>query len=614
MPASIKYLFKTQLLLTSLFFYPLVTQAQNGKINVIEGDFKNIKKENLGTNVNTSYTEKMPVISHDGTMLYFDRADDPSNVGNPATDDVWFSNLKDSVWQKCQNIGRPINNQGNNFVISVSPDKNTLLVGHVYNQEGETVAAGLSIAQKKNGQWMIPVKQTIDNYYNHHKYNEACMSADGNTLLFTLQRDDSEGEKDIYFSHKKADGSWSEPKSCGKVINTPGDETSPYLAADGVTLYFSSPGHPGYGRNDIFLTKRLDNSWTKWSEPKNLGNAINGPGWDAYYTVEASGKYAYMVSTENSLGATDIFRIKLPEKAKPDPVAMVHGKVYNAKTKKLIAADVVLKKIQGDSLVNTFQYNPEDSSFSTILQRGSRYRFVASNGKIISVPVDVDVTILNEFKDITVELFLAPANMIHAKVYNAKTNELMSASVEMKIGDSLVNSFQFNADDKISSLEVKEGFVYSFSASYGGFVSSTANVDITQPSGDVINENVSIYLTPIEKDKTISLNNIFFEENSATLKYDSKGELVRLAAIMQENPNMKILIGGHTSKNNASKKFNQKLSEERAKAVKHALIELGVPRNRLEHKGFGYSKPAYDVDNLWENHKNKRVDFTILEI
>lgn len=94
----------------------------------------------------------------------------------------------------------------------------------------------------------------------------------------------------------------------GKVINTYANETTPFLAADNKTLYFSSSGHPGYGSNDIFVSRRLDDTWQNWSEPKNLGPKINGPTWDAYYTVPASGKNGYMVTTMDGNKNCDILK------------------------------------------------------------------------------------------------------------------------------------------------------------------------------------------------------------------------------------------------------------------------------------------------------------------
>ena len=98
---------------------------------------------------------------------------------------------------------------------------------------------------------------------------------DQKTLIHAIEMNDSKGDQDLYVSFRKVDGSWSRPKNLGSTINTIKAENSPFLASDGVTLYFSTNGRPGYGKNDIFMSRRLDDSWVNWSEPENLGPSIN---------------------------------------------------------------------------------------------------------------------------------------------------------------------------------------------------------------------------------------------------------------------------------------------------------------------------------------------------
>src|SRR5690606_6072634 len=139
-------------------------------------------------------------------------------------------------------------------------------------------------------------------------------------------------ERDIYVSFKKKNNKWTKPVNLGPKLNSPGDEYTPFLAADGRTLYFATNGRPGYGGVDIFMSKRRSNSWTDWTEPINMGPEINTPLFDAYYTLPASGKYAYMVSYINGFGDADIVRIKVPEVMKPEPVVMIQGKTRDIKT------------------------------------------------------------------------------------------------------------------------------------------------------------------------------------------------------------------------------------------------------------------------------------------
>ena len=144
----------------------------------------------------------------------------------------------------------------------------------------------------------------------------------------TIVREEGFGDNDIYVSFIQKNKTWSVPKNIGGIINTAGVESSPFLAADGKTMYFSSDGFSGFGKRDLYMTKRLDDTWTNWTEPVNLGNVINSEENESYYSIPASGEYAYFVSSKKSLGKSDIFRIKLPNEIKPAPVSLISGLYY----------------------------------------------------------------------------------------------------------------------------------------------------------------------------------------------------------------------------------------------------------------------------------------------
>ena len=133
----------------------------------------------------------------------------------------------------------------------------------------------------------------------------------------------------------------------GPSINTAGDEGTPFIAGDG-SVYFSSDGHPSYGGTDIFLVRKLDDTWLNWTEPQNLGRGINTKSWDAYFTIPVNGEYAYMVSSRSGFGSSDIFRVKVTEKARPEPVILVKGKVVNAKTDEPIEARITYRDLEND--------------------------------------------------------------------------------------------------------------------------------------------------------------------------------------------------------------------------------------------------------------------------
>ncbi len=389
--------------------YLRVYQKQPDKINYITSSNNFGKKTNLGLNINTTENDEFcPVISSDEKTLYFSRKKSSIFKNNKDDDDIWFAefNNKDSVWGKAKNIGKPLNNVSNNFVQSVSNDNNSLITGNKYNDKGEFSGVGYSISQRTKSGWSIPKDIVIKNYYNKNEYNEICVSPNGKVMLLAIERDDTHGAKDLYVSFLHDEGTWTEPKNISNILNTFTDEVSPFIAADGVTVYFSSAGHPGLGSNDIFMTKRLDESWLKWSTPKNLGAKINTADWDAYYTIPASGKNAYVVSSND--GNSDLFMFKQPESAKPEPVILVKGTVFNSETKLPMEATIQYSELGSNEVLGHLKSNPETGAFVLTLPKGKKYSIIADKVHFISVHNNTDVINLNIYQEKEVDLFLTP--------------------------------------------------------------------------------------------------------------------------------------------------------------------------------------------------------------
>jgi len=393
------------------------TTPIEAEINLLKGLTFEGAPENLGPSVNSAYDEIMPIISPDGKTLYFDRKDHPDNTGELINDDIWVSTLSGSSWSAAHNVGQPLNNTGHNFLTAISPDGNTALLGNVYEPDG-SMTSGLSLAERHHDSWSFPKKLVIKNYYNLNKFSEYHMGADGKTIVMTVERSDAQGSKDLYVSFAKPDGTWSEPVSLGPTVNSAATEMSPFLAADGKTLYFSSDGFSGYGGKDMYMTRRLDDSWTKWSQPCNLGSQINSAAWDAYYSVPASGEYAYFSSESRSLGKTDIYRIKLPKEMRPDPVVLVRGFVKDQKTGKPLRAKITIETLPDGKEVGVAVSNAKNGEFTIVLPAGKRYGFLAISEGYLSEGQNLDLSQIAEYKEVTQDLALVPIKVGESMVLN----------------------------------------------------------------------------------------------------------------------------------------------------------------------------------------------------
>jgi OOP family OmpA-OmpF porin len=384
------------------------TDSLKATINLAPGILTEGVRENLGPNVNSETDELLPVITPDGQSLYITRQGHPSNLGNVEMQDIYVSRRNpDGSWGPATNMGPPLNNTDNNAVTSITPDGQTLLLLNKYKEDG-SAEIGVSYARKLGDSWDKPQGQNIDNYYNRSPYGEYALAASGKTMIMAIQRDNGSGGKDLHVSFLKPDNSWSEPLNMGKAVNTAGGESTPFLAADDATLYFSTNGRMGYGSKDMFVTRRLDSTWTNWSDPQNLGPLLNTPAWDAYYSIPASGDYAYFVSYQNSIGRADIFRAPLPQSVRPKPVVLVKGRVLNAKTKEPLGAEILYESLTSGKELGIARSNPVDGAYSIVLPAGEIYGFLGQAKGFIPVSENIDIKNLDVYQEITRDLYLVP--------------------------------------------------------------------------------------------------------------------------------------------------------------------------------------------------------------
>ncbi len=376
-----------------------------------------VQVENLGALINTDLPEMRPTISADGNLLFFIRQGDPQNTQYytvPNSQDIWYS-LRDTSgkWGKARHLSEKVNASHYNAVYWISPDLNTILLKGAF-RDGQYLGMGVSMIHKlEDGSWTNAEMLKIRNFgkFSNTAQMGACMGHDGKTLIFYMTDKKGSFDNDLYVCFAEGNDIWTAPKSLGKKINLPDyNEMSPFLAADGVTLYFSSDRPGGLGENDIWMTKRLDNSWTKWSDPVNLGAPINTPLSEAFFTLDAGGEYAYLTSSEGAFGASDIVRVKLLEKEKPDPVVLVSGNVYNAKTKEPLNASLVYQTLPDGTEAGTGVSSPVDGSFKMVLPYDKNYSIHASAEKFFAVSenLNLDSLIKVGYKEIHKDLYLVP--------------------------------------------------------------------------------------------------------------------------------------------------------------------------------------------------------------
>ena len=204
--------------------------------------------------------------------------------------------------------------------------------------------------------------------------SQPALSADGNTLIFTQSNFGRSRPSDLVICHRLDHGGWSSPRSLSGTINTDRYEESAYLHPDGKSLYFSSDGHPGLGRLDVFVS-RLQKDGT-WGEPQNLGPAVNSHARDNSLMVLPRGGKAIFATSRGGT-SLDFWEVELPSMSRPTEVASLKGKVMDARSGEALEAEVVLLDEEtGQAVASTM--SRKDEGFVIPLPGLGTYSFQAS--------------------------------------------------------------------------------------------------------------------------------------------------------------------------------------------------------------------------------------------
>ncbi|MCG8475528.1 MAG: OmpA family protein [Cytophagales bacterium] len=362
--------------------------------------------ENLGEGINTRAEEKKPIISPDGRTLYFVRQFDAQNTGGvDDAQDIYVAHKNEKgVWGEAQNIGRPLNDQHANGVCSVSPDgKRMILLNDSF--AGKRKASG-GMSTFENGQWSIPKRIEIKDFANYSEFEDFYLTNNGQVLLLAIDNSDGYGDQDLMFCRKYS-GGWSAPINLGSQINTSGAEYSPFLASDNKTLYFASTGHGGMGGSDIFYSRRMDDTWKKWTKPKNIGSIINTKNNESYYAISAAGDEAFFVS-EGRNGTSEIFRIALPKEAQPDPVLLLYGRVINMKTKEKMRSKIVFTDVESDEVAGEALSSASEKGYQIVLPKGKHYRVSAELDGYLPVDEWIDLKDFESYEEVRKDLHMIP--------------------------------------------------------------------------------------------------------------------------------------------------------------------------------------------------------------
>jgi OmpA-OmpF porin, OOP family len=285
---------------------------------------KNLEVQLLGELVNTNYDEISPIITPDGRSLFVARRNYPqNNKKGTFTDntDIYVSKLDGSKnWKAAEHLNYPLNQRQFNSVESVSSDGSVLYIRGAY-KNGKYRGNGVSRLYKVGNIYSLPNKIKIKgfNRLNKGQVTNFFFSNDAKILLLSFSEVNGGTINDIYVSFAIDSNEYTKPISLNYPVNTKKySEEIPFLASDNETLYFSSDREGGYGLNDIWMSRRLDNTWINWTEPIVINQPINSEKWEGYCSVDAQGEYIYYVTYNSPFSkSADVVKTKLGDAFRP---------------------------------------------------------------------------------------------------------------------------------------------------------------------------------------------------------------------------------------------------------------------------------------------------------
>lgn len=627
--------------------------------------------ENLGNGINSKYSDYAPIIKTDESMLIFTSKREESTGGvrdenEQYLEDIYFIQKNEiNKWSLPKNIGSPINTSDNDATVALSVDGEKLFLYRGKN-------GGIWTSDKKGTEWSAAQKLGR-NINSGNSETSASVSFDGKILYFVSSRPGGYGGKDIYKSEMKENGEWGLPMNLGCGINTPYDEESPFIHPDNKTLYFSSQGHNSMGGFDIFKTELINN---QWMEPKNMGYPINSSSDEIHFILSAKGGNGYYASNRpGGFGEEDIYRITFPKSN--IPLTMIRGSIILDEGKKFNVKIKIIDRETNDKVKYVYNPNPETGDYLMIFPPGKNYQMIVDAEGYSSFLINLyipnqtyfyelyqtmylksiaplgstigqGVSIENSFYDMRDSLKRTKENKDHDSLLLSLIDKIIETTDSIKLKNlgiqkenkdfapltNLVDQIIENTDSlALKNIEniIKQGFIEK--ADQNTYFYGDQNISEMEP---LIVGNDTIYLIPRTSPKELSDLSISNENSSLTEKIDEitiktilsrsiqfdfntvtvseayKDTLSKIAAFLNQYQNLKVEIMGYTD-NRGSELFNQKLSEQRAKAVANFLNDKGVKNTQMFYFGRGESEPLQTNDTEAGRKANRRVDIRLTE-
>ncbi len=569
------------------------------KINLMPNINTKLMVYRLNDLVNSTNREIKPLMTKDKKTLYFSRRGHPENVGGEEDlEDIWYSDFDSTTldWGQAKNIGDVLNNPDPNFISSfLQEDEELIILGNQYLSGG--MKYGISKSQRvSKTEWTKPDNLKIFNDINVHRNVNFWLTPDSEILLISEEGRGTEGGRDLYVSFLQKDGLWTEPLHMGPVINSAGEEEGQFLMADKKTMFFTSEGHSGYGKKDIFVTRRLDNSWTSWTEPENLGPVINTEVDDMFLFIPHDGSFAYFCR-EVEGNDLDIHSLTLPLVTRQLRLVTLCGSIADPETGDPLDAEVVFSRLRDGVEVGRVRTDAA-GNYCIELPADEIYSYRAEIPGFIPVGATIDLLDISEINVYAVtldKLDLDSADLATGEPISVPTDIMRAIAIDLALPQIKRDTFELlNAQRK----ELGQAPIES-------------NALVSGVQAPIINVNAQV--VKAAPGASFIIRNVFFDFDKDLLKPRSWTEIRNLAKFMNDYPTAIVELAGHTD-SYGTLEYNIDLSRRRVEAVRKALATLGIKEDRLQFVWHGESEPLTTNRTVMGRAINRRVEFTIISM
>lgn len=473
----------------------------------------------------------------------------------------------------------------------------------------------------EKGKWVDEVEFP----YNSTNYSigHPAITRDGKTMYLVSDMPGGFGGADIYKVQIHEDGTFGEMVNLGKEINTEGQEMFPFIDSEG-RLFFSTDGHPGLGGLDVFVALP---DGDKTGKIHNLGLPVNSQYDDFAFSMSDDFKTGFLSSNrEGGKGGDDIYAVQL---IRPFVFSItIKGTAKDKKGEKVPFATIELKDDAGNTIGSVKAdengaYSFEADYEKNYVLEGTKEDYFDGNNRA-STYTDEQVVIAD------VVLEKDPGLSLYAIITDKKTGKPLEG-VQINLVDNMTGKSKNITSpatgdfrEALFGKKLNDRGSYNLVLQKEGYFSKTVtyNTLFDQPGQYDIHALLDLSMDPEVKDlsEMIQINPINFDLNKYNIRPDAATELDKIVEVMNKYPNMVIELGSHTDCR-ASKAYNMKLSDRRAKASAEYIKKRITDPERIYGKGYGESRllnhceceGSVKSDCTEEEHeKNRRTEFKVI--